>query len=74
MNPEEILELETAALERLTEDRRLSGSLGPEVEEMLAVAGVFWDAEEDKYTSVDAYVSDLNYNIVAASISDEHYA
>ena len=74
MNPEEILDLETAALERLTEDRRLSGSLGPEVEEMLAVAGVFWDPEEDRYTSVDAYVSDLNYNIVAASISDEHYA
>ena len=72
MSPEEILELETAALDRLTEDRRLSGSLGPEV--MLAVAGVFWDAEEDRYTSVDAYVSDLNYNIVAASIPHENYA
>ncbi len=74
MDHEEILELETAALERLTEDRRLSGSLGPEVEEMLAVAGVFWDVEEDKYTSVNAFVSDLNYNIVASSVPHENYA
>jgi len=35
-----IMNLEQKALERLTEDRRLSGSLGEEVEEMLNSAGI----------------------------------
>ena len=38
-----ILSLEKAALERLTQDRLASGSLGPEVEELLFEAGVYWD-------------------------------
>ena len=36
-----IMSLEKAALERLTEERITSGSLGQEVEEMLSAAGVY---------------------------------
>ncbi len=51
----EILSLEKAALERLTEDRLASGSLGPEVEEMLFEAGVYWDTLNQEYFSIDAF-------------------
>ena len=50
-----IMSLEKAALERLTEDRLASGSLGPEVEEMLVEAGVYWDTLNQEYFSIDAF-------------------
>lgn len=50
-----ILSLEKAALERLTEDRLASGSLGPEVEEMLVEAGIYWDTLNQEYFSIDAF-------------------
>tara|TARA_B100000029_G_scaffold487738_1_gene543557 strand:+ start:1425 stop:1643 length:219 start_codon:yes stop_codon:yes gene_type:complete len=50
-----ILSLEKAALERLTEDRIASGSLGEEVEEMLASAGVYWDTLNEEYFSIEAF-------------------
>ena len=50
-----ILSLEKAALQRLTEDRLASGSLGPEVEEMLFEAGVYWDTLNQEYFSIDAF-------------------
>ena len=50
-----ILSLEKAALERLTEDRIASGSLGEEVEEMLASAGVYWDSLNHEYFNIDAF-------------------
>ena len=50
-----ILSLEKAALQRLTEDRLASGSLGPEVEEMLVEAGVYWDTLNQEYFSIDAF-------------------
>ena len=50
-----ILSLEKAALQRLTEDRLASGSLGPQVEEMLFEAGVYWDTLNQEYFSIDAF-------------------
>ena len=50
-----ILSLEKAALERLTQDRLASGSLGPEVEEMLFEAGIYWDTINQEYFSIDAF-------------------
>jgi hypothetical protein len=50
-----ILSLEKAALERLTEDRIASGSLGEEVDEMLSEAGIYWDTLNNEYFSVDAF-------------------
>ena len=46
--------LEGPALDRLTATRRQQGSLDPEVEEMLAMVGVFWDEISEEYFSVDA--------------------
>jgi hypothetical protein len=55
MELEEIEMLEKAALQRLTEDRLLSGSMGPEMENMLAESGIFWDEVEQEYFNLDAY-------------------
>ena len=52
---EGLISLEKAALERLTEDRIASGSLGEEVEEMLASAGVYWDILNQEYFNIDAF-------------------
>ena len=48
-----ILSLEKAALERLTEDRIASGSLGEEVEDMLSEAGIYWDTLNNEYFSIE---------------------
>ena len=50
-----IISLEKAALERLTEDRITSGSLGEEVEEVLSEAGIYWDTLNQEYFSIDAF-------------------
>ena len=50
-----IISLEKAALERLTEDRLASGSLGPEVEEMLFEAGIYWDTLNNEYFSIENF-------------------
>jgi len=52
---EGILSLEKAALERLTEDRLTSGSLGEEVDEMLSEAGIYWDTLNSEYFSIDNF-------------------
>jgi len=51
--------LEGEALDRLTATRRQRGSLHPEVEEMLAMVGVFWDEISEEYFSVDTVLSDI---------------
>ena len=50
-----ILSLEKAALEKLTEDRIASGSLGEEVEEVLSSAGIYWDTLNQEYFSIDNF-------------------
>ena len=69
-----MLELEKAALERLTQERRVSGSLGLEMEEMLAMAGVLWDDVEGEYFSEDRYLTEINHTIVSKLISREYYS
>jgi len=54
MNPQ-IMTLENAALERLTQERRESGELSPEVDATLAAIGVYWDDIEEEYFSIDEY-------------------
>ncbi len=51
----QMITLEKAALQRLTEDRLLSGSLGQEVEEMLAASGIFWDEVQQAYFSMETF-------------------
>ena len=55
MMTEQMISLEKAALQRLTEDRIQSGSLGPEVEALLTEAGIYWDEIGNEYFSVDAF-------------------
>ena len=50
-----ILSLEKAALEKLTEDRIASGSLGEEVEDMLSEAGIYWDTLNQEYFNIEAF-------------------
>ena len=52
---EGILSLEKAALQRLTEDRLASGSLGPEVDDMLSEAGIYWDTLNKEYFNIEAF-------------------
>jgi hypothetical protein len=55
MTTDQMITLEKAALDRLTEDRLLSGSLGQEVEEMLAASGIFWDEVQSEYFSMESF-------------------
>tara|TARA_Y100001970_G_C14228989_1_gene857440 strand:- start:1185 stop:1433 length:249 start_codon:yes stop_codon:yes gene_type:complete len=64
-----ILSLEKAALQRLTEDRLASGSLGPEVEEMLFEAGVYWDTLNQEYFSIDAFQRETFERLAAEYVS-----
>ena len=50
-----MISLEKAALQRLTEDRIASGSLGEEVDEMLSEAGIYWDTLNSEYFSIDNF-------------------
>jgi hypothetical protein len=59
------INLEQKALERLTEDRRLSGSLGDEVEEMLNSAGIYWDSLNEEYFNIDAFQAETYKRLAA---------
>jgi len=56
--------LEGEALDRLTATRRQQGGLHPEVEEMLAMVGVYWDEISEEYFSVDTVLSDIEAETV----------
>jgi hypothetical protein len=58
------INLEQKALERLTEDRRLSGSLGDEVEEMLNSAGIYWDSLNEDF-NIDAFQAETYKRLAA---------
>jgi hypothetical protein len=60
-----IMNLEQKALERLTEDRRLSGSLGEEVEEMLNSAGIYWDSLNEEYFNIDSFQAETYKRLAA---------
>ena len=68
-----ILSLEKAALERLTEDRIASGSLGPEVEDMLSEAGIYWDTLNSEYFSIDNFQRET-FERLAKEYASQDYA
>jgi hypothetical protein len=70
---EGILSLEKAALEKLTEDRIASGSLGQELEGMLVEAGVYWDEIGQEYFSIDAFQREI-YERLGAEYASQDYA
>jgi hypothetical protein len=59
------MNLEQKALERLTEDRRLSGSLGDELEEMLNSAGIYWDSLNQEYFNIDTFQAETFKRLAA---------
>ena len=56
--------LGSTALDRLTATRREEGHPPPEVEEMLAMVGVYWDEISEEYFSVDTVLSDIEAETV----------
>ena len=68
-----IISLEKAALERLTEDRIASGSLGHELEDMLVEAGVYWDEIGKEYFSIETFQRET-FDRLAAEYGSQDYA
>ena len=70
---ENILSLEKDALERLTNERRASGSIPQEVDETLSMLGVHWDDVEQEYFSMDQYQAEV-YHRLAEEYTRENYS
>jgi hypothetical protein len=68
-----IISLEKAALEKLTEDRIASGSLGPEVDDILSQAGIYWDTLNKEYFSIEAFQRET-FERLAAEYGSQDYA
>ena len=64
-----ILSLDKAALERLTQDRLASGSLGQEVEDMLSEVGVYRDTLNQEYFNIDAFQRETYQRLAAEYVS-----
>ena len=69
---EGLLSLEKAALERLTEDRIASGSLGEEVEEFLSSAGVYWDEIGHEYFSIENFQKEIFERLTQEYINENY--
>jgi len=70
MTLDNFTDLQGKALERLTEDRRQSGSLGEDVEEMLNAVGVYWDMVEEEYFNIDTFQAQT-YKRLAAEYASQ---
>ena len=68
-----IISLEKAALEKLTEDRIASGSLGEEVEDILSEAGIYWDEIGHEYFSIENFQRET-FERLAAEYGSQDYA
>ena len=70
---EGILTLEKAALERLTNERRVSGSIPQEMDDTLLMLGVHWDELDQEYFSVDQYQAEV-YQKLLEEYTRENYS
>jgi len=70
---EGLLSLEKDALERLTNERRVSGSIPAEVEDTLSMLGVHWDEIEEEYFSLDKFQKET-FDRLAAEYVSQNYA
>lgn len=71
MNPQ-IMTLENAALERLTNERRENGELSPEVDATLSAIGVFWDEIEEEYFNIDLFQKETYERMLMEYSSSEY--
>ena len=67
-----IISLEKAALAKLTEDRIASGSLGPEVEDILSEAGIYWDSLNKEYFSIEAFQRETFERLAKEYVSQDY--
>ena len=70
---ESILSLEKEALERLTNERRVSGSIPQEVDDTLSMLGVHWDEVDQEYFSIDQYQTEV-YRRLVEEYTRENYS
>jgi hypothetical protein len=70
---EGILSLEKAALERLTNERRASGSIPQEMDDTLSMLGVHWDEIDQEYFSMDKYQTEV-YQTLLEEYTREDYS
>ena len=71
MNPQ-IMTLENAALERLTQERRENGELSPEVAAGLSAIGIFWDDIEEEYFNIDLFQEETYERLLIEYGSSEY--
>tara|TARA_Y100000310_G_scaffold195555_1_gene195541 strand:- start:456 stop:674 length:219 start_codon:yes stop_codon:yes gene_type:complete len=69
---ESILSLEKGALEKLTNERRVSGSIPQEVDDTLCAIGVHWDEIDQEYFSIDEYQAEVYHRLVAEYTGEYH--
>jgi hypothetical protein len=67
-----LLTLEKDALERLTNERRVSGSIPAEVEDTLSMLGVHWDEIEEEYFSIDKFQKETFDRLAAEYVSQDY--
>ena len=70
---ERILSLEKDALERLTNERRVSGSIPQELDDTLSALRVHWDEIGQEYFSIDQYQAEV-YEELTMEYTREDYA
>jgi len=70
---ESIMSLEKGALEKLTNERRVSGSIPQEVDDTLCALGVHWDEIDQEYFSIDQFQAEV-FQRLADEYLDKNYA
>jgi len=68
-----LLTIGNAALERLTNERRVSGSIPQEVADTLSMLGVHWDEIDQEYFSLDQYQEEV-FTRLAEEYTRENYS
>ena len=68
----QIMTLENAALERLTNERREGGELPPEIDATLSAIGVFWDEIEQEYFNIDLFQEETYERLLVEYGSSEY--
>jgi hypothetical protein len=67
-----IISLEKEALAKLTQDRIASGSLGPEVDDILSEAGIYWDTLNKEYFNIEAFQHETFERLAAEYVSQDY--
>jgi len=68
-----LLTIEKSALERLTNERRVSGSVPQELNDTLSSIGVYWDEVDNEYFSIDSFQKET-FERLAEEYVSENYA